>query len=122
SISQESIVIHLGPHQCGTCSGLVTASKTSLRGASKTRVMTISRSDGIVSVVGLVFGSAMLFLLCFWSSVLRLAALQLAQIFVQPVQALFPVMAIAPHPIGDLLERLRRDPARSPLGVAPPLD
>jgi hypothetical protein len=47
----ESIVKALGPHQCATRSGFDMASKTSLRGASKTRVMTISRSEGIVSVV-----------------------------------------------------------------------
>jgi hypothetical protein len=48
---------------------LVQASQTSLRGASKTRVMTISRSDGVVNVITptlfVVFAVAMLALLLF---------------------------------------------------------
>jgi hypothetical protein len=52
SISQTGMVQPFGPSiQCGTCPGLVQASQTSLRGASTTRVMTISRSDGVLNVV-----------------------------------------------------------------------
>src|SRR6266545_6909511 len=52
SISQTGMVQPLGPNiQCGRCLGSVQASKTSLRGASTTRAMTISRSDGVVNVV-----------------------------------------------------------------------
>src|SRR5215470_18345684 len=72
--------------------------------------------------VDLLWGSAMLFLPGFRLSVLRLAFLQLAQIFVQTVEAFFPVTAIAPHPVRDLLERPRSDTAGPPLGVAPALD
>src|SRR2546422_11146654 len=48
-MSQTGSVKPLGPNQRRRCSGLVNASKTSARGASKTRVRTTSRSDGIVS-------------------------------------------------------------------------
>src|SRR5262245_1277680 len=82
--------------------------------------MTSSRSDDFAE--GSFFLAAMLFLLGFRLSVLRLAFLQLAQILVQTVEAFFPVTAIAPHPVCDLLERPRRDPAGPPLGVAPTLD
>src|SRR2546422_496012 len=52
SISQTGMVQPLGPNiQCGGCSGLVQASKTSPRGAATTRVLTNSPSDGVVNVV-----------------------------------------------------------------------
>src|ERR1700688_272389 len=47
SISQTASGTPLGSHQCATCSGLVQASKTTARGASKMRVITISRSVGV---------------------------------------------------------------------------
>src|ERR1700682_6089078 len=50
SISQTASGTPLGSHQCATCSALVQASKTMLRGASKMRVITISRSDGVVTL------------------------------------------------------------------------
>src|ERR1700676_1121804 len=50
SISQTGMVQPSGPSiQCGRYFGLVQASKTSLRGALKTRVTTISRSVGVVT-------------------------------------------------------------------------
>src|SRR5262245_48616090 len=119
SILQAGDVKSFGPHQRIIRSGSVHAFHTNSRGASKTRVMTISLSAVFVE---LLIGSAMLFLLGFRLSVLRLAFLQLAQILVQTVEAFFPVTAIAPNPVRDLLERPRRDPAGPPLGVAPTLD
>src|ERR1700732_4638733 len=48
SISQTASGTPLGSHQYATCSLLVQASKTTARGASKIRVITISRSVGVV--------------------------------------------------------------------------
>src|ERR1700720_3972781 len=50
SISQTASGTPLGSHQCATCSALVQASKTRLRGASKMRVITISRSVGVLKL------------------------------------------------------------------------
>src|SRR5215472_15435150 len=50
SISQTASGAPLGSHQWTTCSALVQASKTSARGASKSRVTTIWRSRGVVTV------------------------------------------------------------------------
>jgi hypothetical protein len=55
-----------GPHHCAACSGLVHASKTSPRGASKSRVVTISRSE--VVAASLLFAAILVFL---FSPVLR---------------------------------------------------
>src|SRR5262245_2053819 len=120
SILQAGEVNSFGPHQRIKCSGSVHAFQTNSRGASKTRVRTSSRSVDFVE--GSFFLAAMLFLLGFQLLVLRLAFLQLAQVLVQTVEALLPVTAIAPHPVGDLLERPRRNPARPPLCVAPAFD
>src|SRR5215510_852533 len=120
STLQAGEVNSLGPHQRIKCSGSVQAFHTSSRGASKTRVMTISRPADLLSELS--FFAAILFLLGFRLSVLRLAFLQLAKILVQTVEALLPVATITPHPIGDLLEGTRRDPAGPPLSVAPALD
>src|SRR5579871_3837968 len=52
SISQTGIVQPSGPSShCGTCRGSVHAAQTSRRGASNTRVITISRSDGVLKRV-----------------------------------------------------------------------
>jgi hypothetical protein len=67
----------------------VTASKTRLRGASKTRVRTISRSDGIVNV----------------SSTRS--------------KTLVPEAAIALDSPGDVLERARLEPAGPALRLTP---
>jgi len=53
STSQLATSCFLGPHQFDRCSHEVWASNTRSRGASKTRVMTISRSDGVVTVSAL---------------------------------------------------------------------
>src|SRR5438093_5231863 len=64
SISQISSEYFRGPHHLSRCSHLLCASKTSSRGASNSRVITISRSDGrvIVSAPTFLF-SAMVVLL-----------------------------------------------------------
>src|SRR5215216_7150479 len=50
STSQTSSDQPVGPYQHRTSSGFVHASKTRLGGASKTRVMRTSRSEGVVMV------------------------------------------------------------------------
>src|SRR5271154_66068 len=57
SIFSIVVVKPRGPHQFTTCLGFVIASQTSSRGASNSRVMTISRSA--VFSVGLFFGAVM---------------------------------------------------------------
>src|SRR5258706_4529930 len=88
------------------------ASKTSRRGASKPRVMTISRSVGVVTV-----NAALV--LALLTDMLLLLLLQLAQIVVQTIEALLPEMAVVLHPVGDVFERTCLQPARPPLGLAP---
>src|ERR1700674_3952102 len=97
----------LGPNiQWGRCSGLVQASKTSRRGASKTRVMTTSRSDGVVNVVTpTLVAVAMMPLLLF----------HMFQVMIQSCVALVPEAAIELGPLGDRLDRRRLEAAGSPL-------
>src|SRR5258706_15439318 len=103
SIFSIVVVKPRGPHQCTTCRGSVIACHTSSRGASKFRVMTISRSA---------VSSMVLFSRFF---ILFLLFLQFAQIIVQTVKAFFPEKAVVFHPGGDFLERLRSEPAGAPL-------
>src|SRR5262245_48061564 len=91
-----------GPHQCTRCSGSVQALKTRLRGASKTRVMTSTRSAGSVAVLLL----AAMFLLLL---------LQFAQIIVQTIETLLPDAPILLQPVGGVLEWTRLEPAGPPL-------
>src|SRR3990172_4961650 len=94
------------------CSGWVQASKTRRRGASRTRVMTRSRSTAFAEALVLSLLAAMLLLLHF----------QLSDIVVQTLEALFPEAAIALDPIRHLFERTRIEPAGPPLRVAAPRD
>ena len=48
--------------------------------------------------------------------------LQLVQVVVQAVEALFPEAAVVLQPLGGVLERARLEPAGAPLGLAPALD
>src|SRR5262249_14055778 len=99
--------------QCGTCSGLVQASQTSRRGASTTRVMTTSRSDGVVNVVTPTLLAA---------AILPLLLLQVFEVLIQPFEARVPEAAKVLGPLGDLLERRRPEPAGAPLRLAPARD
>src|SRR5262245_37288027 len=101
----------LQPYQCRTCSGLVHASNSSRRGTANTRVSTISRSEGNVSVIALFLASTSL-LLC----------LQLGQVLVEAVKALLPEAAVALQPVHPVLPRRRFQPARPPLRLAAALD
>src|SRR4030088_1330210 len=55
--------------------------------------------------------------LCFWSF-LPVLPLQFAEMVVQTIEAQLPELAVAPHPVGGLLEALCLQSARSPLRVA----
>src|SRR5712675_3090757 len=103
SISWIVVVKPLGPHHCTTCLGSAHASQTSSRGASKTRVITISRSE--VFSTGLFLVSAMPLLLFF----------QITQVVVQAIEPLLPYHAVVFQPIGYILEGACLQPAGPPL-------
>src|SRR3972149_245681 len=63
--SQTGFVNPFGPHHCATCFGSVHALNTSSRGASKTRVMTSSRSVAVMASLVFALLTVMLFLLVF---------------------------------------------------------
>src|SRR5205823_9699837 len=88
------------------CSHEVCASNTRSRGASKVRVITISRSDGVVTVSSLPLPPIALLLP---------SSLELVQVLVQPVVALLPEAAVRRGPLGDLPQRARLEPRRPPL-------
>src|SRR5436190_8074874 len=95
STSQSATSYLRGPHHFVRCSHAVWASNTRSRGASNLRVITISRSDGVVTVSCLLPLPAIALLL---SSVL-----ELLQVLVQPVVALLPEPAVLVRPVHDLL-------------------
>src|SRR6266571_817677 len=96
------------------CSHEACASNTRSRGASKTRVMTISRSDGVVTVIWLLPLAPIALLLS--------SSLDLLQVLVQPVVALLPEAAVRLGPLGYLLQRPRFEPGRPPLTLPSPRD
>src|SRR6266511_3782440 len=114
SISQLAISYFLGPHQCDMCSHEECASNTRSRGASKTRVMTISRSDGVVMVSFLLPLPPIALLLS--------SSLELVQVLVKPVVGLFPEPPVPLGPLGNLLERSRLQAGRPPLPLPAPRD
>src|SRR5580704_3471962 len=118
SISQTASGRPLGSHQCATCSALVQASKTTARGASKMRVITISRSVGVV-----IFTVPMFFIgdlsLSLRASTVLLLLLRLFQVSIQAGKFLLPEAAKGLHPVSDILERNCHERARTPLRVAP---
>src|SRR5689334_1005652 len=93
------------------CSGRLIASNTSRRGASNSRVMRISRSDGVVTAkVSLFFAVP--------AAMGSLLALQRLQITFEPVEARLPQFAVALGPVGNLFERRRFEATRPPLRLA----
>src|SRR5207253_101749 len=78
-------------------------------GASKSRVVTISLSDGVVTFNLLPF-PPIAFLLSL--------SLEFVQVLVQPVVALLPEAPVPAHPLVDLLEWSRLEPSRPPLPLA----
>src|SRR5439155_18755381 len=81
---------------------------------SKTRVVRISRSDGVVTV------SAFLPLVPI--ALLLSSSLELVQVLAQPVVALFPEPPVSLRPLRDLLERPRLKPGGPPLPLPAPGD
>ena len=53
---------------------------------------------------------------------LGLVGLDLAEVVVQAFEALFPMAAVLVHPVRDVAQRARPQPARSPLRLATLLD
>src|SRR2546428_926514 len=96
------------------CSHEACASNTRSRGASNTRVMTISRSDGVVTVSWLLPLPPIALLLC--------SPLEVLQVLVQPVVALLPEVPVPLGPLGNLLERPRLEPGGPPLPLPAPRD
>src|SRR5580704_49001 len=115
SISQTGLVKPLGPHHFARCAGSVHILNTSSRGASMMRLRMSSRSAAAVAgcaiwMVPRMVGSA--------ASLVRsrfLSGLDFLQVFVQPVEALFPEPAVMFDPIGGVLQWRRLEPARPPL-------
>ena len=111
STSQTTSDWPCGPNQRLSSSGLLIASKTSWRGASKTRVSTISRSDGVVTFSVPVFNISVLLV---W---LR-CCLEFVEQVVEPSERALPELAVVLQPSVGLGETLRLQPARPALGVA----
>src|ERR687892_1622611 len=113
SMSQSTTSYFRGPHQFFMCSHELCASNTRSRGASKTRVMTISRSDGVVTSSLLPLPPIVLLLP---------SSLELLQVLVQPPVPLLPEPAEPLRPLGDLPERPGLEPGGPPLPVPAPRD
>src|SRR5580704_3725379 len=117
-------------------SGLVKASQTRVRGASKTRVMTISRSPRAVTfrapeldILGSVVSEQLLvsvmpeffmefFLLSFRAGTLFLVRLHFSQQSVEPLEPALPELAVTLEPCRGVGQWLGFEAARPPLGVA----
>src|SRR4051812_25219324 len=100
-MSQKGMVKWRGPNHRANCTGSVQARKTTSRGASKTRVM-VSRGSFFTALAFIRF----------------LLVLQLAKVFVEPIEALFPELAIVADPVRHFLERAGVETAGAPLRVA----
>src|SRR5215212_161530 len=133
SISWIVLVKPFGPHHLTTWCGSVHIRNTRSRGASNSRVAVISRP---AAPAGSFSPSAMGRSPCVvnwgsWrlqsSSVLAdfaapscLFCLNFLQVLVEAVEALLPEPPIVFHPVGHVLERPGREPARPPLGPTAP--
>src|SRR5712672_79994 len=104
SSSQTGFVKWCGPHHIATHFGSVHALKTSFLGASNTRVGT---------------NSCWLLAMRFPVAMPLPLFLDVAQIIIEPVEALHPEFPVVGHPIGDVFQRSRGDPAGPPLRFAP---
>src|SRR6266513_1468589 len=109
STSQTGAVKPCGPHHCATRFGSVHAANTRVRGALNVRVSTSSRS--VLPGSGCPAASL--------AGMSLLLSLYLAQIVVQTVEGRCPEPPVLPHPIGDVLERARLEPAGPPLRPPP---
>src|SRR6266853_2253258 len=94
----------------------VSAFHTRENGASKVR----STTSGSSFVTTLSFAAISLLLAL---NFLRLVlALQFLKVGTELVEALLPVAPVVLYPVGDVLERIRLEPARPPLRLAAALD
>src|SRR5262249_27634993 len=109
SIAQAGMVKPFGPHHCTRRPGPVQVLKTRRRGASKTRVMTSSRSVDFGAALSLV-------------TMLPPFSFDVLQIVVQPIEALVPEAAIVLQPVARFLEGTGAEPAGAPLCLATPHD
>src|SRR5712691_10421876 len=105
SISHVGTVKPVGPYQRMNCSGSVHARHTSSSGASKTR----STAGPCASVPTGTLSLAV---------IASLLLLHLLQVYIEPIEALVPEPPVLLHPVVDLFERARLEPARAPLRVA----
>src|SRR2546422_7080420 len=94
----------------------VSAFQTRATGASRVR----STTSGSSFVTTLSF--AAIFLLLALNFLRFVLALQFLEVAVQLVEALLPVAPVILDPVGDVLERIRLEPARPPLRLAAALD
>src|SRR6266542_4848437 len=92
------------------CSHELCASNTRSRGASRTMIITISRSDGVVTVSSLLPLSPIALLLS--------SSLDLVQVLVESVVTLLPEAPISLGPLGDLPERPSIEPGGPPLPLS----
>src|SRR3954470_24067388 len=128
------VVNPFGPHHCTTCCGSVHAAQTSSRGASNRREITISRSlalfsfwlaDMVLLLLSLNFLWLNFFLLLRFLPPLNpvlvpgVGTLDVAQVLVEPVEALRPEALVVRHPLGHFFETCRLEPARTPLRLPP---
>src|SRR5256885_7711226 len=93
-----------GPHHDAMCAGSVQAWNTISRGASKTRVITISAAS----------------LAALLADILLLLLFEFLQTFVQPVEALLPRPPVMIHPVGNFFQWRRLQPAGPPLRLPAP--
>src|ERR1700730_6642460 len=98
SISQEIVVKPCGPHHFAACAGSVHILKTSSRGASNTRVSTIShsRAAGAMSAISWLprSGIGKVVLVSF-----RLRGPEFLQVFAEAIEALAPEAPVVFDPI-----------------------
>src|SRR6187402_15158 len=116
SMRMVLLVKPLGPHHLSMCSGRVQAFQTSDRGAFTARSRVISRSAVALLAVILFSlsrlpGGRVLFL-----------GLQFLQVFLQPIEALLPELAVLLHPVGGILQRCGLQLTRPPLRLLAPRD
>src|SRR6185295_9962624 len=100
--------IDFGTHQRLNNSGLVHASNTMRAGASKVRVIAISRSDLRSTTVGLATGEG---LLALFASIDLLLVLQFRDDLVQLDEACVPELAISLEPFRFLVQSVQAQPA-----------
>src|SRR5258705_4139931 len=115
----EVVVVNpVGPHQFAIRSGSVHAPNASSRGASKRRVMSISRSPS--REAGRWFSGAST--AAFLAAMFFLLEFEFLQVEVEAVEAFLPEAAIGLDPVGDVAHPPRPNRARPPIPLAPARD